>query len=325
MSVLYSLQPVYRPKTQMTRIKHIDIAKGLGIILVVWGHSQIELGHYIIYMFHMPLFFYLSGIFHKPGAFNVLITRKFTGLIIPLLIFVILLSPLALFCCKGTLSFSPPHLKGIFGPLWFLISLFILSLIYHPLLDFRPVVRLSICITLSFVLGYLPSMYNLENYAYCFTTFSALIFYATGNIVGDRFLNMNKRFPQFLAFVVFAFSLIVMYYVCFKYMHYGNTDMYDNVLPPNFLLFVLSAAAGIGMVLSLSLFISRSSILANIMALIGECSMYIFAFHMAVFMISREYFPHHGLPVEFILIILSIAFGCCVRPVFKQIAPAIFK
>lgn len=134
----------------MKRLRHIDIAKGLGIILVVWGHSLIEFGHYIIYMFHMPLFFYLSGIFHRPGAYDEQIAKKFRGLIIPLLIFLMILSPLSLLGVESVLRITPPHLEGIFGPLWFLVSLFLLSVIYHPLLKFRPSVRLLLCAIISF-------------------------------------------------------------------------------------------------------------------------------------------------------------------------------
>ncbi len=79
----------------MKRLKHIDTAKGLGIILVVWGHSLIEFGHYIIYMFHMPLFFYLSGIFHRQGGYVELLSKKFRGLIVPLVIFMVILFPVS--------------------------------------------------------------------------------------------------------------------------------------------------------------------------------------------------------------------------------------
>ena len=48
------------------RIEWIDIAKGIGIILVVIGHiSQIEVLNDIIYSFHMPLFFIISGYLYK--------------------------------------------------------------------------------------------------------------------------------------------------------------------------------------------------------------------------------------------------------------------
>ena len=50
----------------------VDIAKGLGIFLVVWGHClhNNNVLHDVIYLFHMPLFFFLSGFFIKRDLFN---------------------------------------------------------------------------------------------------------------------------------------------------------------------------------------------------------------------------------------------------------------
>ena len=40
------------------RISYIDIAKGIGIFLVIWGHIILSGPAYnIIYALHMPLFF----------------------------------------------------------------------------------------------------------------------------------------------------------------------------------------------------------------------------------------------------------------------------
>ena len=48
------------------RKRYIDILKGVGIILVVFGHCNIDGNVKIwIYSFHMPLFFILSGIVYK--------------------------------------------------------------------------------------------------------------------------------------------------------------------------------------------------------------------------------------------------------------------
>ena len=52
------------------REKWIDIARGILIILVVFGHSAFiqyySNWHSIIYWFHMPSFFFLSGYVFKP-------------------------------------------------------------------------------------------------------------------------------------------------------------------------------------------------------------------------------------------------------------------
>lgn len=49
----------------------IDVAKGIGILLVVLGHSRLAPAdgplHRVIFSFHMPLFFVLSGVFLRAG------------------------------------------------------------------------------------------------------------------------------------------------------------------------------------------------------------------------------------------------------------------
>lgn len=43
------------------RTQSVDIAKGILIILVVVAHAQADIVHDIIFIFHMPLFFVISG------------------------------------------------------------------------------------------------------------------------------------------------------------------------------------------------------------------------------------------------------------------------
>lgn len=46
------------------RIKYLDIAKAIGIILVLIGHiSRNEIISKVIYSFHMPFFFYYIWLF----------------------------------------------------------------------------------------------------------------------------------------------------------------------------------------------------------------------------------------------------------------------
>ena len=56
---------------------YIAIAKALGIMLMVVGHSGCpDYLYRFIYMFHMPLFFFCSGFFMKPAE-KVVDVRKF--------------------------------------------------------------------------------------------------------------------------------------------------------------------------------------------------------------------------------------------------------
>lgn len=55
---------------QRSHYDEIDIAKGIGILLVVVGHStnSDSVLHTFIYLFHIPLFFIMSGLFIEPDC-----------------------------------------------------------------------------------------------------------------------------------------------------------------------------------------------------------------------------------------------------------------
>lgn len=77
------------------RVQWIDVAKGLTIFLVVWGHLIEHYNvdswvYYYIYAFHMPCFFFLSGYVFNVEKYNnlwALIKNKFRTLIIPIYAF----------------------------------------------------------------------------------------------------------------------------------------------------------------------------------------------------------------------------------------------
>lgn len=140
------------PAPARERIHWIDIAKAFAIAGIVWGHS---LGPgtamNIVYAFHVPLFFFLSGMTYKyrPGM-GPFAARKARQLLVPYLVFGLLsivayqvlgavtaqrlgvteafLSPLD--CLKG-LAFGTGILGGLkFNlPLWFLPCLFVIECI----------------------------------------------------------------------------------------------------------------------------------------------------------------------------------------------------
>jgi fucose 4-O-acetylase-like acetyltransferase len=70
------------------RIGYIDIAKGLGILVIVLAHNDLAgyhpTLHKFIYAFHIPLFFFLSGMFFRPErAFGETVKRRFNTLMKP--------------------------------------------------------------------------------------------------------------------------------------------------------------------------------------------------------------------------------------------------
>ena len=77
------------------RINYTDIAKGIGIILVIFGHTLRGVPGLVnfIYSFHVPLFFVISGFFYSPSKNDntkLFILKKVKTLLIPFFSFYLL-------------------------------------------------------------------------------------------------------------------------------------------------------------------------------------------------------------------------------------------
>ena len=94
----------------------LDILKGLGIFLVVFAHTY--KGHIgeLIYLFHMPLFFTLSGcaLVYSKRQREVGVKKYLRSLIIPYFVFSFFSF---VYWCWVELNFRTPHKSGIFSGL----------------------------------------------------------------------------------------------------------------------------------------------------------------------------------------------------------------
>ena len=136
------------------RIEHIDVARGLGILLVVIGHNPLVADmpnplFDVIYAFHIPLFFFLSGLFFKPEQpFLSLVARRTDMLLKP---YAVVLLALAAFQVMFRHRDPELLLAGIlYGagdtiawiPMWFLPHLWILSISAWLMLRLVPTKRI---------------------------------------------------------------------------------------------------------------------------------------------------------------------------------------
>ncbi|MCD8369726.1 MAG: acyltransferase family protein [Clostridiales bacterium] len=153
-----------------SRIPEIDIAKGFAIFLVILGHI-VTIHHTLfrwIFSFHMPVFFFLSGMTFRPERYHCIrdyISAKGRRLILPYLI----ITFAAFLICMARPDYRLPvitdgwrhQLKWIFwyaqpqnlyvGQIWFLVALFMAELI--SLLWIRFLGDKSICIRLFSLLA----------------------------------------------------------------------------------------------------------------------------------------------------------------------------
>lgn len=130
--------------------KSINIAKGIGILLMVAGHSGMpNFLHHFVYAFHMPLFFIISGYCFKEKYVNepwTFVRKRFKGLYVPyvkyMLLFILLHNVFTYWhfyeytyttrdfarCAFYTIT-TMGGWEGLLGGYWFLTQLLLCSLI----------------------------------------------------------------------------------------------------------------------------------------------------------------------------------------------------
>lgn len=141
------------------RNKGIDFIKGIAIILVVLGHvitngvsSRVISNEYItklcniIYIFHMPLFFFISGYLTKKyiNTNNNIdkgrVYKKILALIIPYISFSVIYFLTKIFFASSGAVINPVSIKDILfimikpiGEYWFLYALIVFNILYFGL------------------------------------------------------------------------------------------------------------------------------------------------------------------------------------------------
>ncbi|MBS6411217.1 MAG: acyltransferase family protein, partial [Tannerella sp.] len=118
----------------------IDIAKGIAILLVVLGHLQNPINKYI-YAFHMPLFFFLSGMFVKEMSLKDTICQNGYRLLLPFIFYYLyaVLMKIGRLFLSGKFTIESlwfTNIDSVFyniGPIWFLLSLFYIFVLWSLL------------------------------------------------------------------------------------------------------------------------------------------------------------------------------------------------
>lgn len=266
----------------------IDVAKGIGIFLVVLAHTiKNEFVHNVIYMFHMPLFFLLAGMTLKYSLKNDtkdFLIKKIKKVIVPYLFFCIvtfLYWAIIERKIRGQMDISVVgnfiniFLFRINGDLysyniamWFLPCLFISELLVYYLMKrvksnkFRFMVSLII-----FVLGYVMAINKVYLVFAIETAFIAQFFIFVGyyfSTVKNKVNILAKVIAIILSICTVIISLLLDNNIAMLGHNYGNI-----------FIFVTSAIGGSYVVYELSSLIKNSKVLQ----FIGLNSLIILGFH----------------------------------------------
>ncbi len=198
------------------RVDWIDSLKGMGIIMVVVGHIFDGYLHAWLYLFHMPLFFFISGYLFKPSSEGrQYFLKKSLSLLLPYLFFLVLLSAkdIVLILLEGQyfplikqtlkILFGGRLLVGWTGVFWFITCFFTTQQVFNLLITTfttQIVYALTfLCLLLSYVNAiFLPTLFlpwALE------VTLGAIPFFACGYYV--RQVN-----PEIKSFLLTSFSFL---------------------------------------------------------------------------------------------------------------------
>lgn len=260
------------------RFDYIDIARGLGILMVVWAHiaaNNATVG--FIYTFHMPLFFFISGMmFNRVRyiGFKDFALKRVKRLFVPYVLYSI--ASWAIWFAFNYVthrqvdSYFMPLLQTILAqgsgqffvynsPLWFVPCLFAVEIMYFFLSRFSSIVILVISILISLLSITFEHVWG-ENYLYMLpwnfdAAMMALPFYAVGNIICRRWsLAEIKSFVMAHKAVMIVICFLITALIYWSLDVFGSPSMGYSYYHDE-RIFHIRAILGSAMVIVLSVFI----------------------------------------------------------------------
>ena len=274
--------------TSTNRIYWIDNLRTLAILLVVFGHTnntEAEIGNVVtyIYSFHMPLFFFISGLTFYPERYKrpkEFLFKKISTLLVPYCFFSLL--GFGLFMITNHSYFSLPVIGdslfriafadtdllnfGYDGPLWFLPCLFLVEVELYFISYLKKKAQIGaigLLVVLGFIVGpkfrYIPWT--------AAGSFVALLFCWLGFLLKDKITSLDHSSKLGIILGGITVSLL------FCYLNGGVSmaiDAYGNPL-----YFLLSALGGISYVVLLTTHTRPN----RMMRYIGMNSIIIFGLH----------------------------------------------
>lgn len=289
------------------RINWIDVARGIGILLVMYGHVLTEHSYrYLIYSFHMPLFFFLSGIvFHVRTYehFGHFFTKTAKNILIPYFIFAGIsyliwvidgnlysLSINGIFYQLGGILYGTGRDDGLFYNvvLWFLPCLFVAKIGFYLITKLTTnVKKIAGILFVSSLLGYAGYLY-FPDLVLPFSfevALTGIVFFGGGylwSVQRDKIKVFVKRYSLPL------FFLCVLLCIVFAQLNY---DLYDKQIDlrinqlKNYFYFYLASFSGILATVFISIFINHNKFLEYL----GKKSLILFGFHNIIFSFVTDF------------------------------------
>lgn len=327
------------------RIAEIDMAKGIGILLVILGHMEkitSNVWKQFAASFHMPLFFVLSGLLYSQkdysmNDFRQFVSKKAKHILVPYILWALIYSNGV--SLKNIIYIFYANNK-VFAEagLWFLPTFFVAECTYYLIKwltsktkPFLEPCLIILCAILSYLLDTYPINPLFKSYGYPFSidiALTATVFIATGAWGKSVFLSLkgeptNQRTNSILLFGGGMICFAVVYLI--SRINYGfiNDHAFERVVMARasygcYPLFIVGAIIGSVAVCILALLLKKSKLLQYIgkNSLLYMCSNH---FVISIIMTVTEFFrPDFGgytnlerILISFFLLFIITA-GCTI-------------
>ena len=294
------------------RYDWIDWMKALGIYLIVLGHFY-SVGEKFIYIFHVPLFFVISGFLNKKEVDGRVFWRKlWYNLAVPMLLMAVLnfCYHCILMAFNGSLAVVDAYwfVRNLaFGmvagldTLWFVYTLILLKIIYQfchsdKLFYYLTVIMLALAFAYNHndFSGY-PFFLNEPNAIIDVCT--AYPFFAFGVLMRNYKEILNALNNKVVYIAAFACGLLLVS-LCSVYN--GYVGLFGCNYGGNILLFLVGAIAGTVMIWALSKLLGSSPKIINI---VSRGTIIILGFHKILIDLVWIFFTPSVFDVVFAILI----------------------
>lgn len=314
------------------RIGWIDIAKGIGIILIVLGHSSQGIVRQIIYSFHVPLFFILSGYTVKDDKYTpaeILIKRIKQLLPYYAVCGITIISLTSIKCAaskeffkiwetvyaflygSGSVHETPFYIANV-GPVWFLLAMiwadyfyFLFSKKSNPGLYYLGLFALGLATS---KLLWLP--FSIQS------GMTSTIFIYIGKCFRNKEAPATKRIQ--------VPALMAALWINCIFLQEKWVLVVENRFP-NYFIDVVGAACGAYIVMLCSFYLQRGRV-SNVLSYIGKSSLVILCLHTIKLVLIpwRELLHYIGVvhyqrPLVILLKIIFIAFGLLIYNFLRRL------
>ncbi len=266
------------------RTSWVDYAKGIGIVLVVYGHvvgggvasamhmpAFFPLSRSIVYLFHMPLFFFLSGMFVEKSLAGTgngeFLRRKLRRIAYPYVVWSLLQGSAVLLLSRySALHADITDLLAIgYRPLhhfWFLYVLLLMYAVYAVLKNMTNL-AVPILVVIAAVLYYTPLATPVAGMDY-FTV--NLIYFVVGILYRRQGLDVQVAGRALLPLGMLAMVIFVV----------GNIAP-SGIVPERLMAFLVSGS-GIVFVCVIAKYLAEKELFV-VLRILGYCSMPIYLVH----------------------------------------------